>query len=217
MAQKEKRSKLELNACLMKLTEGWDEDAARAVVQAFCRLPTRSRDIVRRIDWYHRTSMRGHTDEMGDVNVPISGKEIKETIRGEKEGEAERIGYFKVYGAKDKRSVSSLITFEYFWEADLVTRSQEKPPNPFYELEYFTNTFEPYALLVFEWEEENMNLWQRIIHILKNPHLISWFMPVPLRLRPVVMKTWHAVPRALYGESKLNVSARQTFTFRLEN
>lgn len=192
-------SRLQLNAHLIKLTEGWDKQTAKVVVDSFHHLPVppSNRRVVRITSIKDDAPVSGYTKEMGDVST--SHREIKDTIHGEKEEEQERVGQFKVSRYEPDDKEFSLILFRHFWEADVATRGLGEP-NPVYAIEYHADTLEPYALLVLEWVETERDMRSLPERLSSWLHDIRRFLQGYQKSDEI---SWHTVPRIVYGESKV--------------
>lgn len=145
-------TKLEINALLTKLTQGWDQEAAATIVQLYDILPTcKSKKGTHYVFEKNDRSITGHTEEIG--NVSIGSKRTEHFIEGEKKEEIERVGQFKLWKTESNDKKHSFIEFEHFWGAEASTRA-DSPPNPQYSIAYKKDPLEPMMLLGIDWIEK---------------------------------------------------------------
>lgn len=141
---------LKLNAALTILTDEWNEDATRMVINAFHSLPFSNRRTIIKHTVKDGSSLTGYAREVGNVTFP--DKETKTTIRGEREETIARVGHYKVKRYNDSHSLN--IRWQHFWKSDLATRSFGEVPNPVYALQYNGTSREPIALWRFDFYED---------------------------------------------------------------
>ena len=149
--------RMAVNAALTTLTEHWDESAAHLVIAAFHTLPPYEgkSERWRSSSWGDRTSVTGHTRELG--NVQISTDEKREMKQKSGNRNVARIGSFKLHRwAEDP---SPTISFQAFWEAEISSQGQDPPP--FWELSYDAGTRAPLALTRFDMVPTSVPLFDR--------------------------------------------------------
>lgn len=129
-----------VNAALAKLTEQWDAQAARDVVQAFDGLPaTTARKNQSVTGWDEHTVRRGMASE--DCIACV--------------------GVFKVYRRVDGPMAG--IIFYPFTADNAVTLALH--PEPLYQLEYHRETRVIVFLFRFDWEQTVPSLWQYVQYL----------------------------------------------------
>lgn len=134
-----------LNEAITKLTNEWDENAAKLVVEFGNKLPKAKlincAIIYRNKD---RGTMSGHTREGGEITVKIPERNEKKEIElGIKK---ERVGWFKLW--KEKQGV---INFHHFWASDAITKELDSENDSLgYRLEYDSKTLIPYSLSIWQ-------------------------------------------------------------------
>ncbi len=148
--------KLQLNACMLRLSKEWDTESAHKVVRAFHNLPAIKLPHVVNISAETKTDIgsiiSGHTNEAGNVTIKDDKPKTKITVKGEKEEEYARVGVFKIKRFGHTKTNVAEIQFWYFWASDPETMSEDVS-QPTFLIEYDPNNLEPYALTRHEWED----------------------------------------------------------------
>jgi len=189
----------EINAYLDRLTEGWDKEAAQSVVTAFHDLPLPSSRTV-----IHKAEMlEGFTQEAG--NVSPRDREVKHTTKGENAEEYKRVGFYKIKRTGREGAEVAMVTFCHFWKADFSTGGPEVP-EPYFGVEYFTETLEPYALVVFETIEEEPPLLFKVSSMLRDLR-VHFFAALKGRTVKISSVFYKSCGRTLYGISRMGHSA----------
>jgi len=182
----EKHSNLELNGFLTTLTERWDEDAARAIVNSFHQLPLSDRRSVEYSVSKNNNLTTGHTNEAGNITIKEGGGIKYKTYLKES---VARIGQYKVRRIKFKNAV--VIVWTHFWTSSLGTRDQSKPPSPVFGIEYQEETLELNALIRWDFRRESLPLLDMI-------RIIPIILATLLRRRKVDIQCNIAHPTVIF-------------------
>ena len=145
-----KHSILELNSFLTGLMEGWNEEAAVAVVEVFHELPMSSVITTTVTETKKSTPLTGYTAETGNVTIPNDDSRVR--VSSENEEEVRRVGHYKIkqltVGNNDGLR---MITWWDFWASDVTTRDPSQPPSIIFGVVYIKHELQPVALVRFDW------------------------------------------------------------------
>lgn len=123
--------RMAVNAALTTLTERWDPDAVRLVMQAFASLPTilPSQTLTRLRLTRGSSNIRGLTPEHGMVNIEDRKRDVVERLQGPPAWAEAAIGSFTVNHVHSPGQRISMITFKPFQNDPLVILGmhQEQP------------------------------------------------------------------------------------------
>jgi hypothetical protein len=148
--------RMQVNAALTALTEGYDPESAAYVIRAFDGMPA---DTKYRNEWwvYRRggTSRTGHTPEHGNVSLH---DEEGTVVRSGGPQHPARVGQFKVF--RVVRDDLADITFRPFWASDETTTAN---PTHEWHLHYRHSDLKPAAFVRLDWKlMANPPLWNRL-------------------------------------------------------
>lgn len=139
--------RLELNSYLMRLAQGWDEQAAIALVQKAHTLPEiKDLNISRKLKRRKDAGFTGFTPEAGDVTVRRDDVEIK--VAQEHDEGFERVGNYLLRHRTNPDY--GVLMFQHFQNHPSSLGSLQ--PGPLHALEYRRTDLEPTAYSIGEHE-----------------------------------------------------------------
>ena len=153
--------KILINAAIESLLSSngdhWQEDAETII--KFCDqfLPT-SRIFM---GFYKRSSktkdsIKGHTNEMGDIDISSSKNKVKEWQLGEHK---ERIGYYKIW----KNSLGHIV-FQHYWKSDITTNIWSDAEPEEYHILYGAESLQPVCVATSLLKKKSFTL-KNIVHV----------------------------------------------------
>lgn len=194
---------LELNSFLTKLTQGYDETSALAIIDAFHKLPISGNKIVIKKKMTEDTSFTGYTNEVGDTTIP--NKDTKEVVIGEKSEEVVRVGHYKVKQRVVNDDESFIINWHHFWASDINTMNIDNAPPPIFGIEYLKEGLKPIALIRWDFVlEVGTDSWT-LVDWLKSfkVFILNWLMLS--RTHEFHKRFWVAKPTIIFGQSKMKL------------
>lgn len=135
--------RLQINYLLDQLTQQWDGEAARKIIDSFKDIPLSTRGYELLANHREKDSVTGFTQEHG--NITLESENNKSKTIGEDEDRIIRIGNFKVQRFRGPEFES--ISFYHFWKSNLITKGSVFGPR---WLISYNSDFEPVRFMIFQ-------------------------------------------------------------------